>query len=134
MKQPYESYTLTKITKHLTVTMCEDGKPIDFPFNVENFCKENDEQLNQLIKGNRILKEMVDIMLTDFAFAIKCLRVGKKVARKAWGEIACIQAQRSDTITSPYLVIVAFNEKDNIRQPWTPSPDDIFAIDWVLVK
>lgn len=42
------SPTLGRIMKHLINSEVPDTKYIDFPFNVESFCRENDEEIEAL--------------------------------------------------------------------------------------
>lgn len=45
---PVKSPTLLAICELLVVEMPEDGKPIEFPFKVQEFCLANDLKLNKL--------------------------------------------------------------------------------------
>ena len=93
------SDTLAKITDLLNVKLEEDGGVIDFPFNVEKFCYDNDLVLSdrdRLADENKRLREALEFYADEKNHEIRhanegigpdpfIYRDGGKIAREALG-------------------------------------------------
>ena len=67
----------------------------------------------------------------DFAFALRLLRQGKKVAREGWngkGMWICIQVPNFNSKMS--LAYIYMKTACNNQVPWLASQTDLLAEDW----
>lgn len=71
----------------------------------------------------------------DFSAALIALKAGLQVYREGWnGKGLFVQAQFPDEhskMGNPYLYIDA-GALGGKKNPWFPSPTDLFAEDWVV--
>lgn len=80
---------------------------------------------------------------TDFAFALKALRNGRKVFRKGWnGKVAGLNMflelqvpDQHSKMTKPYIYMNVGCEKEEglSRIPWVASQLDLLADDWTAL-
>lgn len=71
----------------------------------------------------------------DFGQVLNMIKGRYKLARKGWnGKGMFIEGQFPDVhskMTKPYIFIKTAN---NDKLPWIPSQEDLFAIDWEVIK
>jgi hypothetical protein len=65
----------------------------------------------------------------DIGGAITALRSGEKVRRYTW-KSGIYLAIKEPTPDYPFECLLMYHEKD-FPHHWTPSKDELFAIDWV---
>lgn len=87
------------------------------------------------------MEQMGEKMVTDFGWALDCLKTGKKLQRQGWnGKGLWIELQIPDAnskMTLPYLFINYPNDAENTpgaKVPWLASQTDILAKDWLIVN
>jgi len=131
----YESFTLTIIGDHLTTPLPPAGGvidfpfvtgEIDFPFNLQKFCIDMDNRIDNL-------KQVIDLAIKDFSWALRQLRTGKSVTRTGWNnKNIWVTLQVPDThskMTEPYLYMT----KGGCLFPLDLSCESLLADDWVVV-
>jgi hypothetical protein len=68
---------------------------------------------------------------SDFEFALRLLKAGKRVAREGWnGKGQWIAMMPVDS--QPYIAL--WNAQCKWQPGWVPSSDDLFAEDWVEIE
>ena len=72
---------------------------------------------------------------TDFGWALKQLRVGKRVARSGWnGKGMWLALQVPDAGSKMSLPYIYMKTADDKLVPWLASQTDVLAEDWDEVK
>jgi len=72
---------------------------------------------------------------TDFGFAIKALKAGKKVARKGWnGKGMWLELQKPDEHSKMTLPYIYMSTVTGDLVPWLASQTDMLSDDWELVE
>lgn len=72
-----------------------------------------------------------------FGLALEAAKKGLRVYRPHWNSLVYITAQIPDSRSKmmiPYLYIAALNHLEVMTSPWTPSQDDMFAEDWMIMS
>ena len=72
---------------------------------------------------------------TDFSWALRRLKLGKRLTREGWnGKGMYLEAQYPDehsANTLPYIYIIVVG---GARVPWEVSHSDLFGEDWRIVE
>ncbi len=62
--------TMKRIMNHWTAEIPEDFGYVDLPFNIEEFCRENDDLISKLKKRNEFLEECFNCSNIDVSEVI----------------------------------------------------------------
>ncbi len=80
-------------------------------------------------------RERIDMDTTDFGWAIRQLKDGKRVARAGWnGKNMYLELQRPDAHSKMTLPYIFMRTVQGDLVPWLASQTDMLSEDWELVQ